>query len=108
MGDCKVEVEPGVCKMHTVIVAKPTEDMMGVTFEVQSDCAHVQNYADQLGTINPYEVLNTPFGETPFVKNASGVIPHAACPCVCAFIKAMEVASGMGLKRDVHFTITDA
>ncbi len=41
MADCKVDVEPGVCKMHTVIVAKMSDDMMNVVFEVKSDCPHI-------------------------------------------------------------------
>jgi len=46
--------------------------------------------------------------QTPFYKAADECLPHIACPVPCGFIKAMEVAAGLGLKRDVTFKIEDA
>ena len=108
MGACKVEVEPGPCKMTTVIVAKPSDDMMSVIFEVQSTCKFVQKMAAAIPSINPYDELNRNFSESEIYKAAAGNLSHLACPVPCAFIKAMEVASEMGLKRDVTLKIEDA
>ena len=108
MGACKVEVEPGPCKMTTVIVAKPSDDMMSVIFEVQSTCKFVQKMAAAVPSINPYDELNRNFAESEIYKAAAGNLSHLACPVPCAFIKAMEVASEMGLKRDVTLKIEDA
>ncbi len=43
--------------------------------------------------------------ETDIYKWASETLPHAACPVPCAMIKAVEVASDMGVKRDVEIKI---
>ena len=53
MADCKVTVDPGVCKMNTVIVAKQSDDMMSVTFEVQSTCPHVRQMAEKVKSVEP-------------------------------------------------------
>ena len=109
MGACKVEVDPGACKMKTVIVCKPSDDMMSVVFEVQTDCKFVKRYLENLPKdINPYTTLESPMGESVLYTAANGTLNHSACPIPCAMIKAMEVASDMGIKRDVKFTITDA
>ena len=108
MTDCKVEVDPGVCKMKTVIVAKTAEDMMSITFEITSDCPHVQKLAASVQDVDPYSTIDMPVNENPIYVCAGGCLPHAACPVPCAMVKATEVASDLGLKRDVVIKITDA
>ncbi len=49
-----------------------------------------------------------PINENPIYVCAGQHLPHSACPVPCALIKGLEVASGLGLKKDVHMTITDA
>lgn len=106
MPDCKVEVDPGVCKMHTVIVAKMGEDMMSVVFEVESDCPHVKKMAQSLEPVEPYSNVGGPIDKNPIYTCAGANLPHSACPVPCAFVKGMEVASDLGLMRDVNIKIT--
>ena len=108
MGDCTVTVDPGVCRMHTVIKAKASDDMMSVVFEVESDCAHVRQYAERVKSAAPLEIMASTMVDTPMYAETRGVLPHAACPIPCAVIKAMEVAAGLGLRRDVHMSIERA
>lgn len=103
----KTTVDPGVCKLKTVIVAKPTDDMMGVTFEVESECPHVREWAAKVKEVSPYELMGQSMIDTPIYQATKGVLPHAACPCPCAMVKAMEVAADLGLKRDVNISIAD-
>lgn len=105
MTDCKVTVDPGVCKLKTVIVAKPTDDMMGVTFEIKSECPNIRKLAEAVKEINPYEVVGNKMTDNAIYRAAGEIVPHAACPVPCAMLKAMEAGAGLGLKRDVHFTI---
>ena len=55
--------------------------------------------------VNPYTEIESPICESDIYKWANDVLPHAACPVPCALIKAVEVASDMGIKRDVSITI---
>ncbi len=105
MSECKVTVDPGVCRLGTTIVAKPSEDMMSVVFEVETACPHIRKLADSVGEVNAYEVMGLKMRDNPIYVAASEFCPHAACPVPCAFIKAMEVASDLGLKRDVSLKI---
>ena len=54
MSECKVTVDPGVCKLGTVIVAKPSEDMMSVVFEVETSCPNISKIAYKVGAFNAY------------------------------------------------------
>ena len=105
MSECKVTVDPGVCKLGTVIVAKPSEDMMSVVFEVETSCPNIRKMADKVGAVNAYEAMGMKMCENPVYVAANECCPHAACPVPCAFIKAMEVAADLGLKKDVSFKI---
>lgn len=105
---CKVEVDPGVCKMKTVVTAKTADDFVSIKFDVESDCPHVRDLAAKIGDVDPYTAVSAPFPENQIYVCAGQTLPHAACPVPCAMVKAMEVASGLGLKRDVVLTITDA
>lgn len=92
MTDCKVDVEPGVCRMHTVIVAKMSDDMMSVVFDVQSDCPHVNKLGQTVGPIEPYSNIGMPINENPIYVCAGANLPHSACPVPCAMVKGLEVA----------------
>ena len=105
MSECKVTVDPGVCKLGTVIVAKPSEDMMSVVFEVETSCPNIRKMADKVGAVNAYEAMGMKMCENPVYVAANECCPHAACPVPCAFIKAMEVAADLGLKKDDSFKI---
>jgi hypothetical protein len=104
MMECKVTVNPGACKMKTVIVAEMDEDM-NVVFTADTECQHVKEMIDALPAISPYEELERSFLESEIYKAAARCIAHLACPVPCAMVKAAEAASGLGLKRDVDFVI---
>ncbi len=108
MGACKVEVDPGVCKLKTVIIAKPGDDFVSIVFDVQSDCPHVRELGQKVGPIDPYSSIGGPINENPVYVCAGGCLPHSACPVPCALMKAAEVAADLGLKRDVSIKISDA
>ena len=102
--ECWVNVDAGVCKMKTRIHAAQQEDMM-VRIDIESDCHHILKMSWRVQPINPYSEIESRICDTDVYKWANEVLPHAACPVPCAIIKAVEVASDMGIKRDVSITI---
>jgi len=98
--ECTVRVDAGTCKMKTVIHAVQQEDMM-VRVDIESDCHHILRMSWKFRPINPYTEIEARISETDVYKWAAEVLPHAACPVPCSIIKAVEVASDMGIKRDV-------
>lgn len=103
---CTVTTDAGVCKMKTVIHAVQGEDMM-VKVDIQSDCHNILKMSWSIDTINPYTEIESPIFESEVYKVANDVLPHAACPVPSAIIKAVEVASDMGIRRDVSVTFDD-
>jgi hypothetical protein len=97
---CKVTVEAGVCRMKTVIIATANPETGMVDLEIKSDCPNLLKFSWTLQPICPYTEVEAPMNETEVYKLASATIPHAACPVPCGIIKAIEVAGGLGLKRD--------
>lgn len=104
MSECNIKVMPGPCKHETEIKATLTDEWK-VVFEVTSKCSSVMRLAEALGEMDPMKNLSVKMGETEVYTKANDTIPHTACPVPCAMIKAIEVASDMGIKRDVIFEI---
>ena len=105
MSDVKVTVDPGVCKLGTVISAKMSDDMMHVDFQVESSCPHISKMAQEVKSVDYMDIMSKNMLENPFYQAAAKCCPHVACPVPCAFNKALEVAADLGLKRNVEFKI---
>jgi len=104
MGECKVTVDAGVCKMITAIHAKTNEDGE-VVLDIQSDCGNVLRLSWGLKPVFAFCVVEEKMNKTDVYIQSSEEIPHAACPVPSAIIKAIEVAGDLGLKRDVTIKI---
>jgi len=103
--ECKVTVDAGVCKMKTVINAKANPDTGMVDIEIQSDCPNVLKMSWKLTSVCPYTEVEAEMNKSEVYTHASESIPHAACPVPCGIVKAIEVAGGLGLKRDVTIKV---
>ncbi|MDR0524199.1 MAG: hypothetical protein LBG62_07275 [Candidatus Methanoplasma sp.] len=102
---CKVTVDAGVCKMVTVVEARPNPDTGMVDFEIKSDCPNVLRMSWTLKSVCPYSEVEGSMAETETYKSAFESIPHTACPVPSGIIKAIEVAGGLGLKRNATITV---
>jgi hypothetical protein len=100
-----VQVMPGVCGLETRIVSS-ADDLLQVTLQITSQCAHIRQMAEQLGELSAMEELRRPINETTPYQVAARCHTHAACPVPSAILKAMEVATGMALPRDVHIQVS--
>jgi len=103
--ECKVTIDAGVCKMITVVTAKANPDTGMVDIDIQSDCPNILRMSWSVKPVCPYTEVEGEMNSTDVYKLASESIPHAACPVPCGMIKAIEVAGGLGLKRDVCIKI---
>jgi hypothetical protein len=104
MGECKVTVDAGVCKMITVIEAKMNEDGY-VELNIKSDCPNILKMSWSLKPEFAFMVVEAPMNRTQVYGLASADIPHAACPVPSGMRKAIEVAGDLGLKRNVTITV---
>lgn len=99
-----VAVDSGICGFQTRIHAE-SDDSQNVTFEVASDCEKARVFGDALvakGAVDGYAEIDS---------GADGVVLSTARACLkgccaaCAVpvgaFKAMQVAAGVALPKDV-------
>lgn len=102
----KVTVKAGICGMTTEIVATAEEPYGPVHVDITSDCPHVQKLAAGLHEVNSLKECSYR-GEGPqTLRLAARYLPHAACVVPPSIIKAIEVAAGLALPKDVTITVS--
>lgn len=101
----KVHVNPGVCGLETTILATADDDQT-VTLTVESACAHIMAMAAAIPEVDGYAEAFGKLGDGEIYKAAHNHCKHPACPVPSGFVKAVEVACGLALPRDVRMTVT--
>ena len=104
MGECKVTVDSGVCKMITTINAKTNKEDM-VELDIKSDCPYVLKMSWAIKPVFAFLVVEAPMCETDIYQLASKNLAHTACPVPAGILKAIEVAGDLGIKRDAYIKI---
>lgn len=99
-----VKVCAGVCGFITTIYTE-SEDMQEVAIKIESDCSHIMAMGSELDKVDGYQECFAQIGDGEVYKIARKCCKHAACPVPSAIIKAIEVACGLALPRDVEFKI---
>ena len=100
--NCIVTVKAGVCGKTSRIIAEPGEDGMSVIVRIETDCPMVGK--NPVPVVIPWEEVGAPFSESNVYAWATENIRHTACPVPSGIIKSIEVAGGLGLKKDVSMT----
>lgn len=100
-GKVVLNVDPGACRLKSQVISWLDEKGL-VQCRITSACKNVTDFGERLGGMEPIGVLHLPFSENEVYLQAGVILKHATCPVPLAVLKAMEVASGLGIKRDVH------
>jgi hypothetical protein len=99
-----VEIDAGVCG-HTTTVAAERGDGYSVRVSLDSTCPHVQKIAPEVAEVDALEQIGLRDGLPPVLQSAYTHCAHAACPVPSGLVKAIEVAAGLALPRDVSVII---
>jgi len=109
--DAKVKVDAGICGFKTVITAS-SKDNMNVDLKVVSPCEIIKELAalyKESGPVNAYQDLS-PQSESVILKISRPILmTKGACEgCVvpAAVCKAMYIAAGLALPKDVSMAVT--
>jgi len=105
----KAAVEAGVCGFTTTIEAD-SQDGQLVTFQIGSTCGKVRGFAARLtgrGPVDAYQAIS-PDSENPIFESAREFLKGCCAACVvpCAAFKAMQVAAGLALAKDISIGLT--
>lgn len=103
-GKAKAEIESGVCGYHTTVEAEMNGAVCNL--HIQSDCAAVESLAEALKQVNPFQEISFRQGSPQTLELAAEHCSHAACPVPTGIIKAVEIAAGLALPKDVHIQLT--
>ena len=107
--NAKVMIDAGICGFQTKILAE-SDDSQNVTFRIVSGCEKALAFGEALIAKGPVD------GYAEIGEGAAGVILTTArenlkgCCAACAVsigaFKAMQVAAGVALPKDVTLSIT--
>ena len=108
--DAKVTVDAGICGFTTIIKAA-SEDNMNVDLKVVSPCEVIKDLTEkykEITPINAYQELG-PQTESAILKISRLVLVEKgaceACAVPAAVCKAMYIAAGLALPKDVVMEI---
>lgn len=99
----KVIIEAGICGFTTEVLVK-AEDMTKAEMEIKTNCPNIGKMKDEVHELNPLEeFIRSEKGK--IMKSFNKHSVHASCPVVSGMIKAVEVAAGLALPKDVRITV---
>ncbi len=103
----ELTVEAGICGFVTVIRTS-SSDMQTVAIEYETTCPNAAKAMRELKSVDAYAELFRKPHETTVYATLSKYLPHAACPLYSGFLKAIEAAAGLALRRDVSMRFAPA
>ena len=105
----RVEIEAGICGLKTRAQAA-SEDGQNVTFDVKTACSKIGQFASAIGAKGPIDAYQEISANGPAViltaarENLTGCC--SGCVVPVGFYKAMQVAAGLALPKDITLTLT--
>ena len=103
-----VVVDAGICGFHTRIHAD-SDDMQNVTFKIASGCEKARAFGEALMARGPVDGYAELGAGSDGVVLTTGRESLKGCCAACAVpvgaFKAMQVAAGVALPKDIHIGI---
>lgn len=99
-----VQIDAGVCGYQTTVRAAKAGGYQ-VRLTVETDCPHVAKIPAEVDEVDALREINLRAGMPPLLATAYRHCAHAACPVPSGLLKAVEVAAGLALPRDVSMCI---
>ena len=106
-----IKVDPGVCGFDVMVKAS-TEDGMNVDLDIASNCQTIKQIAEELKQKTPIDAYQelSPENESTILALSRPLLVQKGCCEACivpqAACKAMYVAAGLALPKDVSMLVT--
>ncbi len=100
----KSEITSGVCGHTTTVEANM--DGKVCKLNITSSCKAIQQLAEELPEVNPMQEISSKRATPRTLEMGLKHCYHAACPVPVGIIKAVEVAAGLALPKDVEIKIS--
>ena len=106
--NARVEIDAGVCGFHTQATVY-SEDDQNVTYEIFSDCENILGLSKAIAKIGSFDAYQeiSPAGESNLLACCRETLKGCCSGCVVpvGFFKAMQVAAGLALPKEVKITL---
>ena len=106
--EADVKIEAGICGFRTTVKAE-SQDSQNVTLRIGSTCEKINTLAAAIHEQNPIDayVEISPAGESVILGTAAKKLCGCCAGCVvpAGIFKAMQVAAGLALPKDIVITM---
>lgn len=103
----KVEIDSGICGMHTTVWAETDMATYRCRLKIVSSCEAIQKLAQEIPEVNAFQEISLRRGDGPEVlRKGMELCFHSACPVPAGIIKAVEVASQLALPKDACIKVS--
>ena len=100
-----VEIDAGVCGYNTTVRAIRGPGY-SVQISIESECPHVRKIGEEITEVDALQQIGLRGGLPPVLQTAYTLCAHAACPVPSGLVKAIEVAAGLALAKDVTMRVS--
>ncbi|MFA5864283.1 MAG: hypothetical protein WC975_06305 [Phycisphaerae bacterium] len=104
-----VSVDAGICGFHTKIMSV-SEDGQTVEFQIETGCEKIKALAQALKEKEPVDAYQeiSPTGESVVLSVVRSTLKGccAGCAVPVGLFKAMQIAAGLALPKDIMITIS--
>ena len=101
----KAYIDAGICGFTTNVDAVQNDEGK-VEIAIDSTCPHITKAAESFKEVEPFNEIGFFNGSVPSILQAHYSCPHASCPVFSGVVKAVEVAAGLALPKDVTITLS--
>ncbi len=101
----KVTVNAGICNFSAIINAVKNDDTDMVDVNIATGCPNFKNLTESTVEIDALAACFEKVGEGEIFELFRPTCPHSACPIPTAMVKAVEVAEGLALPKDVTIKV---
>lgn len=107
----RADIQAGICGFRTTVRAR-CEDTQHVSFEVETDCDKIRRFSARLTALGPLDAFQeiNPANGSRLLETARACLPGccAGCAVPVGLFKAMQVAAGLALPKEVHIALAEA
>ncbi|MFQ6014299.1 MAG: hypothetical protein ACE5NP_02500 [Anaerolineae bacterium] len=102
----KAHIKAGSCGF-TVDVVATLQDKRTVNLEIASDCPNLEPLIQELKQVDPYYEVEPRSDKARIRPLVNEHLQHcASCPAPIGILKAVEVAAGFAVPKDVHIELS--
>ena len=104
----KANIDAGVCGFMTTAWVT-SEDSQNVTFDIDTNCDKIAQLAQAIGEKGPIDAYQeiSPGGPAVIMTKVKELLPgcFAGCSVPFGLFKAMQVAAGLALPKDINIQL---